>query len=176
MRSDRDAFAITPETKVGEMLECFPELEDVLIEISPTFKSLKNPVLRRTVAKVATLHQVSKVGDIPIGALIDRLRGALGQTTSCPAVDDAPLDSARPDWIEEGAVVRTFDARALIQAGNHPMPQVMKDLGDLASGELYVLITPFVPAPLIELASLKGFAAWNSRKEPEQVRTYFKRS
>ena len=37
---------ITPETKVGEMLEAYPQLEEVLLEISPTFRKLRNPVLR----------------------------------------------------------------------------------------------------------------------------------
>ena len=46
---------ITPQTMVGDMLENYPELEDKLIEIAPVFKKLKNPILRKTVAKVATV-------------------------------------------------------------------------------------------------------------------------
>jgi hypothetical protein len=176
MSSDSASFVITPETRVGEMLERFPELENVLLGLSPAFKALKNPVLRRTVAKVATLHQVSKVGDIAIGTLIERLRAAAGQISSCAAVNDSGNAAPRPEWVRPEAVGHTFDARELIQAGNHPMPQVMSDLARLAAGELYVLVTPFVPAPLIDLAAQKGFLAWSSREEPEMVRTYFRRS
>ncbi|HOK52235.1 MAG TPA: DUF1858 domain-containing protein [Bacteroidales bacterium] len=41
---------ITPQTKVGELLEAYPQLEAKLLELSPKFGHLKNPVLRRTVA------------------------------------------------------------------------------------------------------------------------------
>ncbi len=50
--------AIIPDSKVGALLQEFPQLEDVLIQMSPAFGHLRNPVLRKTVAKVATLRQV----------------------------------------------------------------------------------------------------------------------
>ncbi len=48
---------ISPKTKPGELLDAFPQLEDVLIEISPSFAKLKDPTLRKTVDHVATLQQ-----------------------------------------------------------------------------------------------------------------------
>ncbi len=53
------AASITPDSRLGDLLERWPGLEDVLLELSPHFRALRNPVLRRTVAKVATLRQVS---------------------------------------------------------------------------------------------------------------------
>ncbi len=176
MCSDQAHLVITPDTKVGDLLEHYPDLEDVLIGLSPTYKALKNPVLRRTVAKVATLHQVSKVGNVPIGRLIDALRTAAGQEPDHRSAAEDTVDSERPAWAKPEAVVRTFDARELIQAGSHPMPQVMTDLNTLKVGEVYALITPFVPAPLIDLASQKGFVAWTVREGADTVRTFFTRS
>lgn len=46
---------ITPSTTVYAILDSYPELEEVLIGMAPAFKKLKNPILRNTVAKVATL-------------------------------------------------------------------------------------------------------------------------
>ena len=51
-------ITISPKTKVGELLDAYPELENVLMAMSPAFEKLKNPILRKTVAKVATLQQV----------------------------------------------------------------------------------------------------------------------
>ena len=45
---------ISPKTKVGELLDVYPELEPVLMSMSPAFEKLRNPVLRKTVARVAT--------------------------------------------------------------------------------------------------------------------------
>jgi hypothetical protein len=175
MGNDAPRFVISPDSRVGEMLEHYPHLEDVLIGISPTYKALRNPVLRRTVGKVATLRQVSKVGNVPLGLLIDRLRDAVGQAPigACEDSGDAPAE--RPPWADPSAVVRTFDARATIEAGGHPMPQVMSDLSALQAGQVYALVTPFLPSPLIDLAAQKGFKAWSAREGPEMVRTYFAR-
>jgi hypothetical protein len=82
-------------------------------------------------------------------------------------------EGERPAWADPKAVTRTYDARATIEAGGHPMPQAMSDLAELHPGEVYALVTPFVPEPLIGVAAQKGFRAWSMREESEVVRTYF---
>ena len=49
-------FPIEPVTKIAALLDHYPELEDVLIGMAPPFKKLKNPILRKSVAKVASLQ------------------------------------------------------------------------------------------------------------------------
>jgi len=145
---------ITPDSKLGDLLERWPELEQVLLEISPHFKALRNPVLRRTVAKVATLRQVSTVSGVALGVLVERLREGAG----------------------ERSVTRTHDARAAIEAGEHPMPRVMADLAALSDGDVYALVTPFVPAPLVDLARGKGFLSFSATEGDALVRTFFRRA
>lgn len=173
MPAENPRFMITPDTKVGEMLERYPQLEEVLIAISPTYKALKNPVLRRTVARVATLRQVSKVGDVPLGQLIGRLRSAAGLEPAGGEVKEAAQDSGRPAWAVPTAVALTFDARPVIAGGGHPLPEVMGGLARLGPGQVYELLTPFVPAPLIDIAKGKGFVAFTVKEGPDLVRTFF---
>jgi hypothetical protein len=47
--------AINPDTTVGALLDADPELDAVLIEAAPAFAKLRNPVIRRTVAKVISV-------------------------------------------------------------------------------------------------------------------------
>ena len=84
-------FSITPDSKVAALLESYPELEDVLIAIAPPFKKLKNPVLRRSVAKVASLRQGAAVGGIGIDQMVNPLRAQVGQA---PMVVDAEESDA----------------------------------------------------------------------------------
>jgi hypothetical protein len=56
------------------------------------------------------------------------------------------------------------------------MQRVMADLAALAEGEVYVLVTPFVPAPLVDLARGKGFEAFSASEGEALVRTYFRRA
>jgi hypothetical protein len=168
------AATITPDSRLGDLLERWPGLEEVLLELSPHFKALKNPVLRRTVAKVATLRQVSTVSGVALGVLVERLRAGAG-LAPVEVEDEAAAPAERPAWADDRSVTRTHDARAAIEAGEHPMQRVMADLAALAGGEVYVLVTPFVPAPLVDLARGKGFAAFSAREGDALVRTFIRR-
>ncbi len=70
---------ILPTVTVHKLLEAYPQPEEVLIGIAPPFKKLKNPFLRRTIAKVATLRHISSVGGVPLDELISKLRKEVGQ-------------------------------------------------------------------------------------------------
>ncbi len=72
-------MVITPQTKLAELLEAYPHLEQVLMELSPAFRRLQNPILRRTVARISTLQQVATVGGIKTHELVNILRRAVGQ-------------------------------------------------------------------------------------------------
>lgn len=168
------AASITPDSRLGELLERWPGLEAVLLDLSPHFRALRNPVLRRTVAKVATLRQVSSVSGVPLGVLVERLRAGAGLAPLAFAEEQGQR-AERPAWAVAGAVTRSHDARAAIEAGEHPMPRVMADLAQLAGADVYELLTPFVPAPLVDLADGKGFAAYSVVESDALVRTFFKR-
>jgi hypothetical protein len=56
---------IGPEMTVGALLEAYPELESVLVEMAPAFAKLRNPVVRRTVAKVAGVADPTAVAGFP---------------------------------------------------------------------------------------------------------------
>jgi hypothetical protein len=173
---DTHVHDITPDTKVGTLLEQHPEVEEVLIGMSPEFRRLRNPVLRRTLARIATLRQVAGVGGVPLGDLVNRLREAAGMG-SLDGLDDASGDGGdggRPEWVRLPAD-RSFDAREVIEAGGHPLDDVMRGLRDLGPGQVFELVTPFVPAPLIDVAKGKGFRAWSAPAVEGVFRTYFVR-
>jgi hypothetical protein len=169
------AASITPESKLGDLLERWPQLEAVLLELSPHFQALQNPVLRRTVAKLATLRQVSAVSGVGLGVLVAKLRAGAGLAPAPLEDQAAPGPRQRPPWAAAGAVTRTHDARPAIAAGQHPMARVMADLAALGDGDVYALVTPFVPEPLVDLAREKGFAAFSDAEGEAVVRTYFRR-
>ena len=173
---DCAAGGITPESRLGELLERWPALEDVLLELSPHFRALKNPVLRRTIAKVATLRQVSSVSGVPIGKLLEKLRAGAGlPSVAWPGDDQGEAHAERPAWAHHELATRTRDARAAIEAGEHPMPAVIADLVSLPKAGVYELVTPFVPAPLVDLAREKGFVAHSVVEGDALVRTFFRR-
>ena len=168
--------AITPEMKVGALLDAYPDLEVLLYEIAPAFAKLRNPLLRKTVAKVTTLHQAARVANVELATMINRLRQAVGQSRGDDLSTDRDSESTTPAWVDQSRVVQTFDARSAIEQGEQPMGRVMAELKKLNRGEVYELITPFVPAPLIDMAAKQGYEAWSTDSGDGVIHTYFRQT
>ncbi len=177
---------ITPEMRVAELLDAYPQLEDVLIEMAPAFKKLRNPVLRKTVAKVATLERAAGMAQIPVRDLVLRLRSVVGQPTSqddptaSPApsacgcfhpAENEPVDitissdpatgvSDSPAWFEEDRVCLTIDATAIIAAGQVPIGPVVQAAEALGETEILRVTVDFKPIPMIEMLAKKGYRTY----------------
>lgn len=165
--------SITPEMRIGALLDKFPQLEEVLIEMAPAFKKLRNPILRKTVGKVATLRQVAQIGDVELGTLINTLRTKVGMDEIEGLSSEADRDSqAPPAWWDQIRIVQQLDARPIIEAGEQPINRVMNELKKLKENEIYELITSFVPAPLIDMAKKQGFRIWSRQENAEAFHTY----
>ncbi|HPT32042.1 MAG TPA: DUF1858 domain-containing protein [Prolixibacteraceae bacterium] len=167
-----EKLIITPKTKVLQLLENYPELEDYLISIVPAFKKLKNPVLRKTVARIATLQQAAAIGNIKTEELINQLRKQAGQDVFSEE-SGSRYNLARPAWFSPEKVTTTFDVREMLAAGEHPVAKVMDDLKKLEEGAVYELLAPFLPAPLIDKAVGLGADYWVVQDAEDVFRVYF---
>ena len=164
---------ITPKTKVGELLDIYPQLEEVLTGLSPAFKKLKNPVIRRTVGKVATLQQAATIGNLPVTEMVNTLRAAIGQELSMDTDNGTDINYVCPGWFSEEKITGQFNAAPVINAGENPMQQIFNHLGKKGKGDIFLLITPFIPVPIIELIRNKGYAHYCRKMTEDLVHTYF---
>lgn len=167
-----EKLIITPKTKVLQLIEAYPHLEPVLIGYVPAFRKLQNPVLRKTVAKIATLQQAAAIGNVKIEDLINLLRKEAGQELFNQNVN-LMYNTIKPGWFNENLIAATLDARPMLAAGEHPVNQVIADLKSLESGKIYRLTAPFLPAPLIDKASSLGFDHWVTKENDETHVIYF---
>lgn len=164
---------ITPQTRIGEFLDNYPEHEELLISLSPAFQKLRNPVLRRTIGRVATFQQVAVVGNIPLETIINSLRIAAGQNQTTEIMSTHNNLEETPSWYTATAVSETLDARQMLQAGQHPLADVLARTAELQTGQIFELITPFTPMPLIEKVMDKGCNAFVQTVSDSEVHTYF---
>jgi hypothetical protein len=175
MTSAAKTESITPDSKIGALLESYPQLEEILLQMSPAYAYLRNPVLRRTVAKVATLRQVAKVGNVPLATLINTLRHSVGIDENWSDQAASGTSEQVPAWLENVVVAKTLDARPVIAGGGHPLEQVLGELRELHSGEIYLLITPFLPAPLLDVVKKKGHEVWTKTNGEGLYENYFRK-
>lgn len=163
---------IAPRTKVAELIAAYPQLEQVLIDYVPAFEKLKNPVLRKTVARITTLQQAAALGGVNVEDLINHLRKDVGQELFAGAAAAAYV-TEQPGWFSEARVVAELDAGGMLAAGEQPVNQVIADLNTLGQGDIYKLVAPFMPAPLVDKASSLGIAHWVTQRSDQEFVIYF---
>jgi hypothetical protein len=71
--------------------------------------------------------------------------------------------------------IRTLDIRSMIAAGESPFERIMAAKDALGDGETLMLVTPFLPSPLIEKLQSEGFHARPERRNDGGWQTLFAR-
>jgi len=155
---------ITPGTKVGALLEAYPALEETLVGLAPEFAKLRNPILRRTVAKVATLEQAARIAGLDPRAVVLALRRAAGlpdgDATAHAASNVAfgtETSGDAPSWLDASRVRVVIDADAMLARGEHPLGAVRAAVARLASGDLLQIESSFRPVPLLDVLTQDGY-------------------
>ncbi len=164
---------ITPKTKIAELLNAYPELEETLVDLAPAFKKLKNPFLRNTIARITSLQQAASVGEIPVHTLVNALRKKAGQEELDGLDDGAKSPDIQPSWFDKSKIRKSLDARPIIEEGGHPVGEVLQEVRGLEAGDIFELITPFMPTPLIDKVVAQGFENWTSKESEECFFNYF---
>lgn len=166
---------ITPQTKVAKLLDAYPQLEATLLEISPAFVKLRNPVLRNTVARIATLQQAAQVGNVDVGTMINRLRSAVGQDPLA-GLGATTYNTERPSWFDEAKIAGTTSIAELLDRGEQPVHVVVGELQRLAPGAIHRVVAPFLPAPLLDKSKGLGLEHWIAERSEAQTVVYFRRA
>ncbi|WP_300362361.1 DUF1858 domain-containing protein [Hydrogenimonas sp.] len=166
---------ITPKTKINDLLKAYPELENYLMRLNPKYKKLKNPILRRTVAKIATLTQVAKIGGYDTLELVNLLRKEVGQPPLEAAggeeseeVQEAPL------WLQNEPK-EIVDAGKLLEEEKNPLAEVSGILKSLQSGEIVLIKSDFLPSPLIDTFKEQGHEVYAQETENGEFLTYIRK-
>ncbi|NPA50811.1 MAG: DUF1858 domain-containing protein [Epsilonproteobacteria bacterium] len=143
---------ISYDTKISELLDNFENAKDVLISINPKFKKLNNPILRRTLAKVATIKQAAIIGGMDPKELLDKLNQALGVEVER---DNSIEDSIKADF--DGEIIYSYDANKLLDENKNPLAIATKALKEIKDNEAIEIISDFKPQPLIDEFKKSGF-------------------
>lgn len=178
---DVSQLPVRPDQKISSVLKEHPELLDVLAAQSPAFGRLKNPLMRKTFARMVTVSQAAGVAGISLADLLLTLNGAagvaldpaeltaaLGAPVSTPVVGavlggapPGPVASDQPPaWLGQATVVADLDAREMQHRGEDPFFVIQDTARTVSPGQAFRLRNTFQPFPLYGVLGAKGFAHW----------------
>ncbi len=155
---------ITAKSKLIDVLNEYPQLEEQIIQAAPAFKNLNNPILRRTVGRMATIEKVVQIGGLDLTTFVNLLRRRAGQSELeqpelvVPDAVDRPV-LEEPDWIH-GEPQFVVDGKELLAGGGVPVNRVNELVPQLEPGRFMLLVTDFEPAPMIDAMKLQKRKTW----------------
>lgn len=156
---------IQAHTKLFDLIMSYPQLEDKIISIAPPFQNLKNPILRKTVGKLATLEKVAKIGNLEVLDFVNTLRREVGQT-EISSSDSIKIEwtEGEPDWIKVEPQF-SLDGTEMLSRGEHPLSKVNSLMRQLEPGRFLLLKTNFKPIPLIDEMKKQKYQVYSKVNE-----------
>lgn len=90
---------LAPSTSIHDLVAEHPYIIDVLADFAPAFAKLKNPLLRNTLGRVATLQQAADIAGLEVnGLMLHIARGVLDHSVEAVTIvpKGAPGTGAKP--------------------------------------------------------------------------------
>lgn len=171
---------INEQTKIAALLKHHPDALETIVKLSPDFKKLRNPLLRKLMAGRTSISMAAKVGKCkpedffkalaPLGFEVD--------TKESLPKEQKPERKPLPEYLTslKPEQIVTFDVRSLLASGNDPLKEIQKKVKELAPGSALNIINNFEPVPLIQLLEKQGFQSYVDRISEDHYETYFYKS
>jgi len=169
---------INEQTKIAALLKHHPGALETIVMLSPDFKKLRNPILRRLMAGRTSIAMASKIGGCNPEDFFKAL-APLGFETDNAAVlpqeNAVSKNAPKPEYLQSIQPERliNFDVRAMLAEGNDPLKQIQQKVKSLQPGEVLVIVNNFEPVPLIKLLERQGFQTYVHFVDADTIETYF---
>ncbi len=168
---------IEAKTKLFDVLDEYPDLEDKIMTIAPPFKNLKNPLLRKTVGKLTTIEKIAGIGNLEVTDLVNQLRREAGQPELTGEIEtDLQWQEGEPLWIK-GEAKQIIDGTEMLSRGEHPLQMMNKLMTELEPNQFLLLKTNFKPIPLIDEMQKQNYTVYSRvlDEESDQHLTFIKK-
>jgi len=184
MSSDLPAPDPAPEPilaswKISDVLREHPQLLDFLIDLTPAFSKLRNPILRKVQTRLVTVAQAAGIAGIPPADLVRQLNQAAGITppddTSNPDEVSTGSPATAPAWVNTATIATTLDVRPILARGEEPFKPIMDTARTVPAGSSFRLIAPFEPVPLFDALAKQGFSHWSTSLDADSWQVDFHR-
>jgi DUF438 domain-containing protein len=129
---------LTPKTKLFALIKEHPFLVDMLAGLNPLFAGLKNPVIRGTLGRTATLGKVAAMGGMPLPELLAAIQQRIQEETGvAPPVST----EGHPVTREErravlGEIIRELHAGGDREQLQKRFAELIEDVGAAEIGEM----------------------------------------
>ncbi|MDF3078837.1 MAG: hypothetical protein K0S09_2726 [Sphingobacteriaceae bacterium] len=167
--------AIDRNTTIKTLLDVKEGLViDALINLNKNFSKLKNPILRKLLAKRVSIADACKIAGCNIPDFLKTMQHIGFRLADEPG--EAKTAEQTPFTPPPEHLVIEFDVRPILARNEDPLKAIVNKASQLKPGEYLKVINSFEPTPLITLLNRKGYQSYTSLEKPDLSITYFFKS
>lgn len=175
-------MVIRKDDTVASVLKADASLIEVFVGVSPAFGRLRNPALRRVMARLVTVEQAARIAGVDPDELVARLNAGAAPGPSAavqpirPDPDAAPGPlAAKPPALAAIPAERlvTLDVREDLRGGREPFSRIMAALQALPAGGALGVRAPFEPVPLYGVMAKRGLSHHTERFASDDWQVWF---
>jgi len=168
---------INEQTKIAALLKHHPDALETIVTLSPDFKKLRNPILRKLMAGRTSISMASKIGGCKPEDFFKALQplGFEADTKGIISLEKELERKPLPDYLKniKPQQIISFDVRTILAEGNDPLRNIQEKVKALKTGEVLKIINTFEPVPLIKLLEKQGFKTHVDKLDTDIYETYF---
>jgi uncharacterized protein (DUF2249 family) len=162
---------INADTKISSIVKSDARAIDILTDLNPAFKKLKNPIFRKILASRASVADAAKIGNCTVDSILTNLHGIGFDIEQGPGTG-GPSPEVIPEEQYAINVDETYDVRSDLTNGIDPFKNIMNRLANLGKGQTLLVINSFEPVPLINILKSQHYHITVRTKEPGVIETY----
>ena len=142
---------INANTKIAALLHHHPDALEAIVTLSPDFKKLRNPVLRKLMAGRTSIAMAAKIGGCTPKDFFDKLKPLGFDTDTTQAAAEEIIEEKKlvPSFLKtlKTEQIVTLDVRVMLASGNDPLKLIQQKVKGLQQGQVLQIINTFEPTP-----------------------------
>ncbi|HET9947766.1 MAG TPA: DUF2249 domain-containing protein [Longimicrobiales bacterium] len=183
-------MVIRKSDRVATVLKADESLIDVFVGLSPAFERLRNPAMRKVMARLVTVEQAARMAGVDADTLVARLNGArpdadapapggseppTSHAAYAPRTPPAEAPRTAPAELERipGALRVEVDVREDLRSGREPFSRIMAARRQVPPGGALRVRAIFEPVPLYAVMEKQGFDHFTEQLGPEDWSVWF---
>ncbi len=148
---------VLADAKVKDVLDKYPELKQVLVQLSPKFKRLQNPVMYNSLAKLVSLRDAARITGVSLCEVLHTINRYLGVEEKLQKImpDCIKLQQEKVEYQGEPITWNEPLERYVMSEANQE--EILELVRGLKPQEALVVITTSAPDILLKYAQSLGF-------------------
>ncbi len=175
---------IRASDRVAAVLAKDERLIEVFVKASPAFDKLRNPALRKTMARLVTVEQAARIAGVDADVLVAHLNQGLegmeplsnAAPSPLPSVPVGPQEPIPPALLAIPAErIVDVDVREDLRAGREPFRRILDAARALPPGNVLRVRAIFEPVPLYAVLGKQALTHFTERLAADDWRVWFHR-